>query len=102
DGDDWEGGLRGCARRLRHRQILRPVFGSNPGERNKDISHGIYTGRAADAVLPKPRIRLRAGVYRADPDIGSLQWCARSQGAAGALAADDAWPQRRGTIAAHP
>ena len=61
-----------------------------PGKRNKDVSRGIYTGRAADAVLPKPRIRLRPGVYRAAPGIGSVQRCAWPQGTTRALAANDA------------
>src|SRR5215472_13504905 len=61
-----------------------------PGSATK-ISRVAFTrGRAADAVLPKSRIRLRPGVYRADPAIGSMQRPAPSQGATGALASDDA------------
>src|SRR5262245_27834565 len=83
----------GCltrASRIRCQQVLRPVLGPNSRECNKDVSCGIYAGRAADAFVPKPRIRLRSGVYRANSSIGSVQWRAQPQGTAGSLAADDA------------
>jgi CRP-like cAMP-binding protein len=85
-------GREGCAG-------VKAVFGTSkssarywvqiPGSATK-ISRAAFTRAVRQMPSFRSLVGLRPGVYRADPGIGSLQWCARSQGATGALAAGDA------------
>jgi hypothetical protein len=54
------------------------------------IPRGVHTGHGVDAVLPKSHVRLRPSLSRAGPGVSSVQRYAQPQGAASALAADDA------------
>ena len=101
----WQRSAGRAARGCRPFSVPRaPPLVSRPNtrKRSKDAALGFHTCHGVDAVVPKPHVRLRPGLSRAGHGVGRVQRCPQPQGAAGAMAAHDARPQRRGRTANHP
>jgi hypothetical protein len=57
---------------------------------DRTVAEGVHAGYGGDAFISKPDVRLRPGLSRAGPGVGSVQRGAQPQAEAGPLAAHDA------------